>query len=159
MTIRFVEKKGGPAIVITDSALLTMHKYRQLNLKAREAGGQLFANFYGIDTIIVEATPPNILDKRSRYGFQPNRMKQRLEIYDRYLKGMHFVGDWHTHPEKYPSPSGKDIKDMAECFRQSIHNLRHFVMVIIGTESAPEGLHVALVQGCSWIKLVDIADL
>ena len=156
MSIRFVEKAGGPGIVFTDEALSTMAKYRQIAPKAKEAGGQLFARFDGADTVIIEATTPKILDKRSRYGFKPNRLLQRLEIYDKYRKGLHFVGDWHTHPEKYPSPSDKDISDMAECFNLSIHNLRAFVMAIIGTESSPEGLRVALVKGRTVVHLTTI---
>jgi integrative and conjugative element protein (TIGR02256 family) len=154
VTIRYVEKIGGPAVILTDNALETMHQYRQLHAMSKEAGGQLFAKFHGSDTIIVEATQPKILDKRSRYGFKPNRMLQRLEIYDRYRKGLHFVGDWHTHPQDDPSPSNEDIMSMMECFHQSIHNLRAFLIVIMGKNPAPEGLYVALVQGKSVVDLV-----
>jgi integrative and conjugative element protein (TIGR02256 family) len=153
MSIRFTEKPGGPVIVLTDEALSAMHKYRQLNSAAKEAGGQLFAKFEGVDTLIVEATRPKILDKRSRYEFKPNRLLQQLEIYHRYRQGLHFVGDWHTHPEKNPSPSIRDINDMAECFHLSTHNLRAFVMVIMGTVPTPEGLYVALVRGKSIVHL------
>lgn len=153
MSIRFVEKTGGPAIVLTDEALSAMHKYRQLDSAAKEAGGQLFAKFEGVDTLIVEATIPKILDKRSRYEFKPNRLLQRLEIYQRYRQGLHFIGDWHTHPEKNPSPSNIDINDMQECFHLSTHNLHAFVMVIIGTVPAPEGLYVALVRNRSIVHL------
>jgi integrative and conjugative element protein (TIGR02256 family) len=158
MNMRFVERAGGPAIILTDKTLSTMAKYRQLDPKAKEAGGQLFAKFDSADTIIVEATTPKLLDKRTRYGFKPNRMLQKLEIYDRYRKGLHFVGDWHTHPEKYPSPSDKDISDMAECFNLSIHNLRAFVMVIMGIEPTPDGLHAALVKGKTVVHLKPEVD-
>lgn len=107
----------------------------------------MFAKFDGADTTIVEATAPKILDKRSRFGFRPNRMLQRLEIYDRYRKGLHFVGDWHTHPEAIPSPSDVDVKEMAECFHLSVHNLRAFVMVILGTDPIPKSLFAALIKG------------
>lgn len=155
MIIKFVEKFGGPAIILSDEALSIMSKYRQVKPMAKEAGGQLFAKFEGANTLIVEATKPKILDKRSHYGFKPNRLLQRLEIYDRYRKGLHFVGDWHTHPEKFPSPSNKDISDMAECFHLSTHNLRAFIMVIVGTEPEPKGLHVALVKGESIVHLLN----
>jgi len=154
MSIRFVEREGGPAIVLTDDALSAIDKYRQIDMKAKESGGQMFAKFEGADTIIVEATIPKILDKRSRYGFKPNKMLQRLEIYDRYRKGLHFIGDWHTHPEKHPSPSDKDISNMAECFHLSIHNLRAFVMVLVGTEPVSGGLYVALVKGEAIVHLI-----
>ncbi|MEN6621800.1 MAG: Mov34/MPN/PAD-1 family protein [Smithella sp.] len=153
MNFRFVEKIGGPAIIITDKVLSVMHKYRQLHPSAKEAGGQLYAKFEGVDTLILEATKPKFLDKRTRYRFRPNRTLQRFEIYCRYKKGLHFVGDWHTHPEKYPSPSNKDINYMYNNFHLSLIKFRAFVMVIIGTEPEPEGLHVALVRSKSIIQL------
>ncbi len=63
MSMRFVEKEGGPGIVFSDQVLSTMSNYRQVSPKAKEAGGQLFARFDGEDTIIMEATTPKILDK------------------------------------------------------------------------------------------------
>lgn len=151
--IRFVERIGGPAIILTDRVLSVMHKYRQLHPHAREAGGQLYAKFEGVDTLILEATKPKLLDKRTRYRFKPNRILQRFEIYNRYRKGLHFVGDWHTHPEKIPSPSNKDINYMNNHFHLSFKKFRAFVMVIIGTEPEPKGLHVALVKDKSIIQL------
>lgn len=155
MSIRFVEEFGGPAIVLTAEALSAMDKYRQ---KAKEAGGQLFAKFDGADTTIVEATSPKLLDKRSRCGFRPNKMLQRLEIYDRYRKGLHFVGDWHTHPEAIPSPSDVDVKGMAESFHLSVHNLRAFVMVILGTDPIPKSLFAALIKGNVVVHLLSEFD-
>lgn len=153
MDFRFVEKFGGPAIILTENVLSVMQKYRQLHPSAREAGGQLYAKFEGDDTLILEATKPKILDRRTRYRFKPNRMLQKFEIYNKYRKGLHFVGDWHTHPEKYPAPTNKDINYMNNHFHLSFRNFRAFVMVIIGTEPEPQGLHVALVKGKFLIPL------
>lgn len=153
MNFRFVEKIGGPAIILTDKVLSVMQKYRQLHPSAKEAGGQLYAKFDGADTLILEASKPKFLDKRTRYRFKPNRTLQKFEIYYRYTKGLHFVGDWHTHPEKYPSPSNKDINYMNNYFHLSFSKFRAFVMVIIGTEPEPHGLHVALVKDKSLIQL------
>jgi len=146
MSLRLVEVPGGPAIVLTDKALSTMYRYRQLTPKAKEAGGQLFAKFVGADTIIVEATTPSILDKRSRQGFKPNRRLQQIEIWQRHKDGLHFIGDWHTHPEENPHPSGTDIRDMTECYRLSTHKLRAFVMVIVGTQAGHGGVYVSLIN-------------
>lgn len=153
MNFRYVEKIGGPAIILTDKVLSVMHKYRQLHPSAKEAGGQLYAKYEGVDTLILEATKPKFLDMRTRYRFRPNIMLQRFEIYYRYRKGLQFVGDWHTHPEKYPSPSHKDINYMNNYFHLSFRKFRAFVMVIIGTEPEPKSLHVALVKGKSLIRL------
>lgn len=153
MNLRFVEKIGGPAIILTESVLSVMQKYRQIKPLAKEAGGQLYAKFEGVDTLILEATKPKILDSRTRYRFKPNNILQRFEIYNKYREGLHFVGDWHTHPEKYPFPTNKDINYMNNHFHLSFRKFRAFVMIIIGTEPEPQGLHVALVKGKSLIQL------
>lgn len=146
ISLRLVEVPGGPAIVLTDKALSTVCRYRQITPKAKEAGGQLFAKFVGADTIIVEATIPGFLDMRSRQGFKPNRRLQQIEIWQRHKEGLHFVGDWHTHPEEVPHPSGMDIRDMTECYRLSAHKLRAFVMVIVGTQTGQGGVYAALIN-------------
>jgi integrative and conjugative element protein (TIGR02256 family) len=153
MSLRFVIMHGGPAIILSDEALATMDRFRQINPRDKEAGGQLFARIEGIDTVIVEATPPGWLDRRARYRFWPNCWFQQREIRDRYAKGLHFVGDWHTHPEAMPRPSCEDIRNMVECFKASLHDLRAFVMIVVGTASAPEGLHVALIDGHDMLRL------
>jgi len=140
-------ESGGPSVILTDDAIASMAHHRQMTAKDREAGGQLFARFEGTSTIIVEATEPKPLDKRSRYGFSPNQWLQRLEIKFLHKRGKHFVGDWHTHPQPVPSPSNEDINNMVDCFRKSRHELRAFLMVIVGTAEPPEGLYVCLVDG------------
>lgn len=147
MTARFVLALGGPGVVISDKALAAMDRFRQLRPNDKEAGGQLFATFDGGDTVIAEATGPKWLDRRSRHGFRPNRLLQQFEIRERYARALHFVGDWHTHPEAIPSPSFEDLRNMTDCYERSLHDLRAFIMLIVGTAPAPGGLHVALVDG------------
>jgi integrative and conjugative element protein (TIGR02256 family) len=144
--LRYTLPHGGPALILSDPALATFDRYRQLSPRAKEAGGQLFAQFDGADSILLEATHPKWLDRRSRNGFVPNRRMQQREIRERYARGLHFVGDWHTHPEPIPRPSHDDIYGMIECFGHSVHDLRAFVMVIAGTRPAPEGLYIAIVD-------------
>lgn len=145
MSLRYVLTPGGSAVVLSDTALKTMNHYRQIAPRSKEAGGQLFARFEGDDTIIVEATPPKWCDRRNRYNFHPSRWLQQQEIRKRYACGLHFVGDWHTHPESLPQPSQKDYRNMQECFNDSIHDLNRFIMIIVGYAEAPEGLHVTLI--------------
>lgn len=147
MSLVYGFESGGPSVILTDDAVASMVHYRQMTAKDKEAGGQLFARFEGTSTIIVEATEPKPLDKRARYGFIPNQWLQRLEIKSLHKRGKHFVGDWHTHPQPVPSPSSEDINSMVDCFRKSRHELRAFLMVIVGTAKPPEGLFVCLVDG------------
>lgn len=116
--------RDGPFVLITDEVLAVIDRFRQRGRRDGEAGGQLFAKFDGADTIICEATPPRWLDQRTRYSFLPNRWLERREIRKRYARGLHFVGDWHTHPQPIPHPSRDDVRSMTECYRQSLHDLR-----------------------------------
>jgi integrative and conjugative element protein (TIGR02256 family) len=138
--------EDGRLVVITDAALETLLSFRQMRPRDTEAGGQLFARFEGDEVVIVEATPPTRLDYRTRFSFRPNRPLQRRAIAERHRSGLHFVGDWHTHPEARPTPSREDLLGMQECFRLSTHDLSAFLMVIVGTQPPPQGWYVALVD-------------
>ena len=146
MNLSYTRSGGGPALIFTEPALATMSRFQQQQERDKEAGGQLFAVFEGVDTLIVEATPPTLLDRRTRNGFRPNRGLQQQEIREKYNQGLHFVGDWHTHPESIPHPSEEDLRNMQECFARSAHDLRAFVLITIGTKPLPAGLHVVLVE-------------
>lgn len=135
-----------PSVVFTEEAIASMIRHRQKTTNDKEAGGQLFAKFEGHDAIIIEATEPKCLDKRSRYGFIPSQWLQRQEIKSKYKQGKHFVGDWHTHPEPVPSPSADDKESMIDCFCKSNHELKAFLMVIVGTAEPPDNLYVCLVN-------------
>ena len=139
------QNDGGAGIILTDQVLAIMQQYRQITEEDREAGGQLFARFQGQDTIIVEATPPRPSDRRTHMRFRPNRKQQQQEINERYDRGLHFVGDWHTHPELFPRPSAEDFASMEDCYKRSIHELRAFILVIVGTAQTPGGVSVVLI--------------
>jgi integrative and conjugative element protein (TIGR02256 family) len=151
---RYTLSPGGPALLFTDPVLAMFGRYRQLSPVAKESGGQLFAQFKGAATILQEATAPRLLDVRRRNAFIPARRAQQREIRERYAIGLHFVGDWHTHPEPIPQPSRKDIQSMMDCFTRSRHDLRAFIMVIAGTDPTPEGLYVAMVDRKSVKQLI-----
>lgn len=146
VSLRYVLALGGAAVLLNDQAVATMTRFRQTYPRQKEVGGQLFGQFDGSNTIIVEATPPNWLDHRRRATFRPNRWLQQREIRNRHSRGFHFIGDWHTHPELVPRPSHEDLQNMKDCFDRSLHDLHAFVMIIIGTALPPDGLHVSLIQ-------------
>lgn len=122
-------------------------KYQQLHKGQTEAGGQLFGTITERTILIVEATGPRKLDRRSRYSYIPNRRAEQLEIDERFAAGLHFLGDWHTHPEPTPTPSGVDLRNMQECVRRSRRALSGFLLLIVGTAALPRGLHASLHDG------------
>src|SRR6267378_3125357 len=96
---------SGQRLVFSPAVLEHFAKYRQLRSWQREAGGQIFARLTLPDIYIEEATGPRRSDCRTRTTYRPNRRAEQREIAGRHGQGLHFIGDWHTHPEALPVPS------------------------------------------------------
>src|SRR3546814_8042190 len=77
------------------------------------------------------------MDRRTRTSYIPDRRAEQAEIFDRHARGLHYVGDWHTHPERYPQPSSPDAQSIAECVAKSTHQLNGFVLIIVGQAEPP----------------------
>jgi integrative and conjugative element protein (TIGR02256 family) len=145
--------RSGQYFIIEKNVLDHFAKWRQLKPITPEAGGQLFGNVEGQRINIKLATGPKSSDRRGRFFFIANRFAERREISALHKTGLHFFGDWHTHPEAFPAPSGIDLVSMADLFTRSKHELNAFLMVIVGTADFPEGLHVSIHEANAWTKL------
>lgn len=135
------------SIVLTDKVLAHFEKYKQIRFRDKEAGGQLFARFDGIETLVEEATGPRPTDKRTRNSYRPDRFAEQEEIFRMYERNLHYVGDWHTHPSLIPEASGIDVSNIRSCVINSLHKLNGFLMIIVGTNSFPTGLRVSIHTG------------
>jgi integrative and conjugative element protein (TIGR02256 family) len=111
--------------------------------RSLEAGGQLFATFTEDVVEISIATGPRALDRRSRHLYLPDRPSEQMEIDEMHKAGLHFVGDWHTHPEETPTPSSSDIRTIKDAVIKSRHHLHGFILVIVGTGRFPGGLYIS----------------
>jgi integrative and conjugative element protein (TIGR02256 family) len=147
-------------VVFEPAVLLHLISYRQLKCLAPEAGGQLFASMDEPKVMrIVEATGPRLTDRRSLFGYHPDRKAEKLEITDRYAHGLHFVGDWHTHAQSVPRPSDTDLESMAETVAQSVYDIPGFLLVIVGRRTFSDGLHVSFHQKKGWEALSVAANV
>jgi integrative and conjugative element protein (TIGR02256 family) len=136
--------QSGQVLVFTDEVLALFARYRQRRWWQREAGGQLFARFEGPRILVAAATTPGRTDLRSRFSFKPDRRREQRDILRHHAEGLHFVGDWHTHPEPVPTISPDDAESFADIVRRSHHELNGFVLVIVGTDAPPVGLSVSV---------------
>ena len=140
--LRYVLPAGAGLLEFAPSVLMHFEAHKQLKCFAREAGGQLFATFDDPSVVrIVEVTGPRSTDRRRVFNYVPDRQAEREEIKERYARGLHFVGDWHTHKQRIPSPSATDQHSIRETVRCSNHDLAGFVLVVVGQEAFPDGLH------------------
>lgn len=145
--------KSGQRLVFTRPVLDHFRKHRQDGPRKREAGGQIFARFRLPDIMLQEVTGPRAVDRRTRLSYWPDRASEQREIKSRHKRNLHFIGDWHTHPEDIPKPSGMDISSIQGAFSKSNHSLNGFILVIVGRCPMPTGLYVSLCNETSIIPL------
>lgn len=153
VSIQYPVGGSGQILSLEQSVLDHFVKWRQLDPKIPEAGGQLFGSVEGQCIRINLATGPRRSDRRGRFFFIADRLAERREISTFHKSGLHYFGDWHTHPQSIPSPSGTDLSSMADLFARSKHELNAFLMVIVGTAGFPDGLHVSVHEANAWSKL------
>jgi integrative and conjugative element protein (TIGR02256 family) len=147
---------SGQTLVIADVVLRHFKLYRQTKPWHREAGGQLFALVSPLEVYICDATGPRPTDLRTRYGYKPDRRAEQLEIMERHARSLQYVGDWHTHPEGTPHPSGTDYSSMSDCFKRSKHSLNAFLSAIVGNGRLPRSLHLSLHDRHGCVKELEI---
>jgi integrative and conjugative element protein (TIGR02256 family) len=153
MPLRIPLGDSGELIILTDVVLEYLRRHQQMRKRDTEAGGQLFGRIERKTITIEEATGPRRSDIRSRYSYIPDREAEQREINDRFPSGLHFIGDWHTHPEPIPHPSGTDLENMRECVKKSRRAISGFLLIIVGTGQLPRGLHASLHDGKDMLLL------
>ena len=147
MSLKIPLGNSGELVILTDAVLEHFHRHQQQRKRDTEAGGQLFGRIHEKIITIEEVTGPRRSDIRSRYSYVPDRKAEQREINERFPSGLHFIGDWHTHPEPIPQPSGTDLGNMRECVKKSRRAISGFLLIIVGTAPLPSGLHASLHDG------------
>lgn len=107
----------GGLILIEDDVLERLAAFRQQGGNAPEAGGILIGFRRGTHLHVAHATTPGPRDRRSRYEFQrldPIHQRTAFEHWKRSRHTADYIGEWHTHPQARPSPSGIDRREWAE---------------------------------------------
>jgi integrative and conjugative element protein (TIGR02256 family) len=143
----------GFTYVFTSSCLETLASHRQRSCLSRENGGQLFARITKRKISVEAASVTRGRSKRTRFGFWPDRKAEQEDIVSLFRSGLHYVGDWHTHPEPVPSPSPSDIEKIVDIFKSSNHELSTMLMVIVGQADFPQGLFVGAANKSKVVQL------
>jgi integrative and conjugative element protein (TIGR02256 family) len=112
-------------------------KHRQIKDTNTEACGVLIGNHLinGKTIHLKIATTPQAKDKRRRYSFELNSVSHQ-NILDSYFKLSNnedvYLGTWHTHPEKIPTPSNKDIADWNKQYMSNKKLFNRMIFTIVG---------------------------
>lgn len=127
----------------SEDTLVVFKRHIQYKAKDSEAGGLLLGTVHGNHMLIEQATIPTKWDKRFRTMFERMPFGHRAIALSRWNASggkVRYLGEWHTHPEDYPTPSGLDRSEWNRLSRQR-QDGRSMLAVIVGRRS----LYVELV--------------
>lgn len=117
--------------------------YVQANDADCEAGGLLLGSVHGSHMLIEQATQPTRHDKRHRYLFERMPYGHEAIAMSRWISSqgtIRYLGEWHTHGEDDPQPSGLDRSEW-KLLSAKRRDKRPVLVVVVGRKS----LHVELV--------------
>nr|WP_321452618.1 Mov34/MPN/PAD-1 family protein [uncultured Carboxylicivirga sp.] len=135
-------------IKITRTALNVIEKHKQIKRRAKESGGILLGQVIGNDVFILKASTPNKFDKASRHSFDCNKDAAQVIINYEFMNSGQktiYIGEWHTHPENYPNPSGVDNKMIIQQYFKNRINEPFLILLIQGLK----GIYIAIFDGKS----------
>lgn len=125
---------------IKNSVIEKISKYKQIDIKDREAGGILIgrkmldSNNYIIDI----CTEPQKYDKRERYSFlRSKKIHQEIldELWEESGATKSYLGEWHTHPENDPTPSSKDLIEWKKLLFNQTKEVEFLFFIIVGIKN------------------------
>jgi integrative and conjugative element protein (TIGR02256 family) len=122
-------------IFIHNNALAIMESHRQCKVKQKEAGGILLGQIRKNEIHVLKATHPCNKDHRSRFRFQRNKNNAQKVINHEFYKSRGrtiYLGEWHSHPELYPSPSSIDKNMIRNQYYKNKINENFLLMIIVG---------------------------
>jgi len=101
----------------------------------KEFGG-LLIGYYSDDfkTCFIETTILPKKYKSSRYFFERGKEGLKLNLTEFYnsIPRLIYVGEWHTHPDGIPSPSGTDMNAMIEIGESDDVSIENPILMILG---------------------------
>lgn len=122
-------------VYVEEKVLNVVDSYRQVKSSDKEAGGFLCGYYKGKDLHITELTTPKPKDIRGRYSFK-RRDKGHVTDVTRWYKDsngeLNCLGEWHTHPERIPSPSSTDTSGW-QLFNRN-RNGQKSIFLIVGID-------------------------
>jgi len=110
-----------------------------------ESGGILLGTVHERGLLITVATTPSRLDRQFRYLFERLPFGHRAvakRLWRASSGTTRYIGEWHTHPQDIPTPSGIDLDEWRKLAKMRADKLP-LLAVIVGRER----LHVELAHG------------
>jgi integrative and conjugative element protein (TIGR02256 family) len=131
-------KLDGYTIVIGENVKIILQEFKQRGKDDPEAGGIVLASVSPDGYIYIDKlSVPTRFDKGSRYSFVRDKETAQIivnyEFHNSQGKTI-YIGEWHTHPENKPNPSGQDRMMIKEQFQKSKLSEQFILLIIAGLE-------------------------
>lgn len=125
-------------IKIGPRALSGMKGFIQSDPSKKEAGGVLLGRFLidSNDVVVDHITIPMAGDKRARFGYFRSKHAHQKRISEAWASSQgtcNYLGEWHTHPEDDPHPSGYDIANWKNKLKDDKFDSDFLFFIIVGT--------------------------
>jgi integrative and conjugative element protein (TIGR02256 family) len=142
-------------VVFAADVLQLFKSHRQRFACQREAGGVLLGHRRGSHLEVVLATPPMSKDRRFEYLFErepDGHAEAAVQAWEQAGNTIDYVGEWHTHPQRVPTPSPLDRKEWRKLGVK--YAPKPLLVVVVGTSA----LHVEVLLGASQAALLPMTD-
>jgi integrative and conjugative element protein (TIGR02256 family) len=130
-------------LMLSTEVLKILDSYIQRKLNNPESGGIILGKITAENIQVQRLSVPTELDKCSRTNFERHRLSAQIVINYEHANSygqVTYLGEWHTHPEDHPSPSGTDIKMIKQQFSQNKIHTEFLILLIQGRKSLFAGL-------------------
>ena len=122
----------------SDEAQNKLEDHRQLAPTDLEAGGILLGRRFveNRDVIVDEVSLPQANDRRRRHSIYRSYDHSKIAL-AKWKESEHtkiYLGLWHTHVERVPSPSRVDISDWENAMIRDKYEGSEMFFLIVGTE-------------------------
>jgi integrative and conjugative element protein (TIGR02256 family) len=129
-----VRLKNSFTVVIPIGAYKRILRYRQTS--GSETGGVIVGFVAPRNRLVLQRfMPPSNRNRASRSWLERDLTDAQAFVNAAYRDTggkLNYVGEWHTHPEGSPSPSGSDISMLGDMLRNSQLELDFLIGVILG---------------------------
>lgn len=123
-------------MVISDEVIATFGKYTQDSVEKTEAGGLLLGFRRKDHFEIIHATEPTKFDSRTRtHWIRSDKIHSDIakQLWLKSNRQITYLGEWHTHPEKIPYPSGIDLGEWKKLSQECKYS-GGYGMIIVGIQ-------------------------
>lgn len=125
-------------LIVVEHALKQMQAFAQHRWSSSEAGGVLLGRHLldSRDVVVDEVSTPQNSDRRSRFSFFRSSKHEQVAR-QRWLQENStsaYLGLWHTHPERDPTPSSVDRRDWQQAVAGDTYEGDRLFFPIVGTD-------------------------